>query len=204
MDTGELFRVFLDVDICGVNQAVLKELLISFFVCLVLGAIINGLSVPQAQAPEPAPPAEQPNAGSGAATEGTPKGSGAEGGSGAAGQKDSSSSSTGKKAQEIGETTFDQDVLQSRVPVLVDFNASWCQPCQAMAPIVDSLSAEYSGKAKVCRVDTDKNPGLAGRFHISLLPTFVLFRDGQAVCQYSGQMAKEMLAGVIDHQLGTQ
>lgn len=176
-----------------------KELLVTFFVCLMIGAIINGMSAP-APAPAPAPAAdtlqpaqEQPQSDAAGGASST---SGSIGGA--------ASGSTSLKAQETGDANFDQDVLKSQVPVLVDFSAAWCQPCQTMAPIMDNLASDYSGKAKVFKVDTDHNPILSKTYNVNALPTFVMFRNGQAVSQYSGAMPKEMLAGVIDHQLGTQ
>jgi thioredoxin 1 len=192
---------------------VIRELLISFFICLVIGAIINGWNNATAPVPNPPPettqtpaPGDQGDANQGAAT-GTsttsdPSNSGASTGSssGQAKPKDTVS----LKAPETSDSSFEKDVLKSQVPVLVDFNASWCAPCQVMAPIVDTLCADYNGKIKVYKVDVDRNPALKERFQVSSIPTFVMFRNGRAVSQYSGAMAKEMLAGVIDHQLGTQ
>jgi thioredoxin 1 len=179
---------------------VLKELLISFLICLVIGAIINGWNAsapaPGGSAPEtslPAPSGEDGVTGSPSAEPdkgGTPS------------QKQELQS---KKAPETSDNTFDRDVLGSSLPVLVDFNTAQCAACQMMAPIVDTLAVDYAGRARIFKVEINSSPVVTERFHITLLPTFMMFRNGRAVSPpYSGAMAKEMLAGVIDRQLGVQ
>lgn len=163
----------------------MKELLISFLACLVIGAVINGMSAPSATTPTE----------SGTTQTQESSGEQSEGGG---------SSSSAVKAQETSDATFEQDVLKSDLPVLVDFGASWCQPCQRMAPIIDNLAKSYEGKVKVFKVDTDHNPGLSAKYQINSLPTFMMFRAGRSVASHSGAMPQEMLAGVIDRQLGTQ
>lgn len=163
--------------------AVLKELLVSFLICLVIGAVINGNS-----GPAPAPTSDTSTS--------TP----AESSSDLTGDASPST----EAAPETSDATFDQDVLKSQVPVLVDFSAPWCAPCRDMAPIVDKIAQDYEGKAKVFKVDTDRNPGLKEKYQIQAWPTFMVFRDGRSVAQHSGAMPKEMLAGVIDTQLGVR
>lgn len=162
----------------------IKELMITFFACLVIGAVMNG-SPPQPPAGETTatPVAEQSSSESENAEEAPP------------GEQ---------KALETSDASFDQDVLQSNVPVLVDFKASWCQPCKHMAPVVEKLAEQYDGKIKVYIVDTDSSPGLKEKYQINALPTFMVFRGGRSVASHTGQMPQEMLAGVIDRQLGTQ
>lgn len=178
----------------------MKELLISFLICLVIGSIINGMQ-------QPAPPAatspdasiSSPAAEPGASVDGDPgKADPGAAEPGNAGGTDES------KARETSDSSFEQDVLKANVPVLVDFNASWCGPCHQMAPVVDKLAKEYRGKARVFTVDIDRNPELASRYHVNALPTFMMFRDGRSVSSHSGAMPQEMLAGVIDRQLGAQ
>ena len=191
----------------------MKELLISFLVCLVIGAIINGWSAPAPPvAPQPGvsepgqPGTDQSTDTSTSTSSSSETGDAAGGSAGETSDQDQKTKqeSLGLKAPETSDKNFDQDVLKSQVPVLVDFSAAWCAPCQTMAPIIDKLYADYNGKVKVYKVDTDRNPEVAGRFHVNSLPTFMMFRNGRPVSQYSGAMAKEMLAGVIDRQLGTQ
>lgn len=185
----------------------MKELLISFLACLVIGAVINGMNIPVPPASTPPTADTQPAVDgqqTGDAAAGTAAGAAA-GTTGTSVDGTTASSISMKAAAETGDASFDQDVLKSQVPVLVDFGASWCAPCQAMAPIVDNLAQDYSGKVKVFTVDTDRNPNIRDKFHVTALPTFMMFQGGRPVSpQYSGQMAKEMLAGVIDHQLGLQ
>jgi thioredoxin 1 len=190
----------------------MKELLVSFLACLVIGAIINGISATP-PVPSPAPEASQPAAEQTQTSDGAVGGVSSSGGSsasglgsgdaGSAGGAGSAGANIALKAPETGDASFDRDVLKSSVPVLVDFNASWCAPCQTMAPIVDKLATDYHGKVKVFKVDTDNNPQLSEKYQVNALPTFMVFRDGHAVSQYTGAMPKELLVGVIDRQLGS-
>ncbi len=97
--------------------------------------------------------------------------------------------------------TFDAEVLQSSVPVLVDFWAEWCGPCQRLGPVVDELATEFAGKVKVGKVDTDKNQKVAARYGISSIPTVMIFRNGEPVERIVGLRAKrdyvELLNGMV-------
>ena len=81
---------------------------------------------------------------------------------------------------------FDKEVLQSEVPVLVDFWAAWCGPCRAIAPHVDAVAEEYSGKAKVVKLNVDDAPEIAGRYGVQSIPTLIIFKDGQKVGEMVG------------------
>lgn len=81
----------------------------------------------------------------------------------------------------LTESNFDTEVVKSNVPVLVDFWATWCGPCQMIAPTIDELATEMSGKAKVGKVDVDQNPGLASQFNVQSIPTVIVFKNGKPV-----------------------
>ncbi len=96
---------------------------------------------------------------------------------------------------------FDREVLQSNVPVLVDFWAQWCGPCQMVGPVIDELATEYQGKVKVGKVDVDTAGDLAGRYGVQNIPTVVLFDKGQAVERLVGARSKRDYKKVVDSRL---
>lgn len=96
---------------------------------------------------------------------------------------------------------FDSHVLQSEVPVLVDFWAPWCGPCKMIAPALDQLATDYAGKAKIVKVDVDQNPTTAMKFHVRSIPMLLVFKDGQIHGQQIGAVGKAQLAQLIDKAL---
>lgn len=92
---------------------------------------------------------------------------------------------------------FESEVLKSNVPALVDFWAEWCGPCKALAPTIDELASEYSGKVKVFKLNVDENPQTPGQFHIRGIPTLLLFKGGQLVDQLVGAHPKAAIADMI-------
>lgn len=104
-------------------------------------------------------------------------------------------------ATDVTAQNFDQEVLQSDIPVLVDFWAEWCGPCRMLAPTVDAIAGEYSGRLKVCKVDIDKDPSIAGRYGIMSIPTLILFKGGNIAEQMVGMLPKQTLVERIQPHL---
>jgi len=96
----------------------------------------------------------------------------------------------------ITQSNFNQEVLNSDRPVLVDFWASWCGPCRMVSPIVDEIAAERSD-IKVCKVNVDEQPELANQFQIMTIPTLIVFKDGKAVNQTSGARPKNQILSML-------
>jgi len=94
---------------------------------------------------------------------------------------------------EVSDATFDQEVLKSEQPVLVDFWAVWCGPCKAIAPIVDSIAATYAGKLKVAKVNVDENSATPGRFGIRGIPALLFFKGGKVADQVVGFVPQEVI-----------
>jgi thioredoxin 1 len=106
------------------------------------------------------------------------------------------------KAAATGTATFQQDVLQSDLPVLVDFWAEWCGPCKMIAPALDQLASELEGKLRIFKVDVDADPELASRFGIQGIPTLILFSGGQPRAQLVGARSKPDLLREIERAFG--
>ena len=100
-------------------------------------------------------------------------------------------------AAAVTDASFEQDVLKSDVPVLVDFWAPWCGPCRMVAPIVDEIAKEFEGKIKVFKLNTDENPNVASQYGIRSIPTLMVFKDGQKVDTVVGAVPKTTLPGTI-------
>ena len=98
----------------------------------------------------------------------------------------------------VTDSNFQAEVIDSDVPVLVDFWASWCSPCKMIAPIVEELASEYEGKVKVAKVDVDANPATPGMFGIMSIPTLMIFRGGKAEERIVGYQPKNSLKAKID------
>ena len=96
---------------------------------------------------------------------------------------------------------WEQEVLKSEVPVLVDFWAEWCGPCRMMGPTIDDVATEYTGKAKVGKLNVDQQGGTAQRYAIRGIPTLLLFKGGQVVSQKVGALGKSDLKALIDSAL---
>jgi thioredoxin 1 len=106
-----------------------------------------------------------------------------------------------ENVQTFTDGNFDDSVLKSGGPVLVDFWAEWCGPCKRLAPTVDALASEYAGKVTVGKLNVDENPAVSFKFQIRGIPTLLLFKGGQVVESVTGLAAKDELKKVIDKHL---
>ncbi|RNC72295.1 MAG: thioredoxin [Desulfuromonadales bacterium] len=106
-----------------------------------------------------------------------------------------------EKVLTFGDDNFDADVLKATVPVLVDFWATWCAPCKAIAPVIDTIAEEFDGKVKVGKVNVDDNPATPGKFGVRGIPTVILFKDGKVVDQVVGAVPKAQLEALIKKAL---
>ncbi|MBM5798133.1 MAG: thioredoxin [Cyanobacteria bacterium M_surface_7_m2_040] len=104
-------------------------------------------------------------------------------------------------AAAVTDASFEQDVLKSDVPVLVDFWAPWCGPCRMVAPIVDEIAKEFEGKIKVFKLNTDENPNVASQYGIRSIPTLMIFKGGQKVDTVVGAVPKTTLSSTISKVL---
>ena len=101
-------------------------------------------------------------------------------------------------AAPVTDASFEQDVLKSVVPVLVDFWAPWCGPCRMVAPVVDEIAKDFEGKLKVVKLNTDENPNIASQYGIRSIPTLMIFKGGQKVETVVGAVPKTTLSSTID------
>jgi thioredoxin 1 len=97
-------------------------------------------------------------------------------------------------AQEITDANFETEVLNSDIPVMVDFWAPWCGPCRALAPVIDQVAEEFAGKVKVVKLNTDENPESAVKFRITSIPNLIIFKQGKPVDQLIGAVGKDRIA----------
>ncbi|NNC86677.1 MAG: thioredoxin [Bacteroidia bacterium] len=104
-------------------------------------------------------------------------------------------------ALELTDANFDELVMKSDKPVLVDFWAAWCGPCRMVGPVVEELAKDYEGKAVIGKVDVDKNPNISQQFGIRNIPALLVFKNGEIVDKQVGAVPKSVLAGKLDAQL---
>ena len=106
-----------------------------------------------------------------------------------------------EKITHVSKDSFDEDVLKSERPVLVDYWAEWCGPCKMIAPILDEIAEEYGEKVKVCKVNVDENQETAARYAVRGIPTLMLFKNGDVEATKVGALSKSQLAAFLDSNL---
>lgn len=104
-------------------------------------------------------------------------------------------------AAPVTDSSFEGEVINSAVPVLVDFWAPWCGPCRMVAPVVDEIAEQYDGQIKVVKLNTDENPKIASQYGIRSIPTLMIFKDGQRVDMVVGAVPKTTLATTLEKYL---
>ncbi|WP_036483703.1 thioredoxin [Myxosarcina sp. GI1] len=104
-------------------------------------------------------------------------------------------------AAPVTDSSFTEQVLESEVPVLVDFWAPWCGPCRMVAPVVEEIAEQYEGQVKVVKLNTDENPQVASQYGIRSIPTLMIFKDGQRVDMVVGAVPKTTLANTLEKYL---
>lgn len=105
------------------------------------------------------------------------------------------------KVLKVTDASFDDEVLKSSQPVLVDFWAAWCAPCRMLAPTIEAIADQYRGKAKIAKLDVDENSSTSAKYNIKGIPTLLLFKDGVIKEQIVGATTKENISKMIDNHL---
>ena len=106
-----------------------------------------------------------------------------------------------EKVKHVTDATFEREVLQSSLPVLVDYWAEWCGPCKMIGPAIDASAESYAGRLNIAKVNVDENPALPSRYGIRGIPTLMIFKNGQVTATKVGALSKSQLAAFIDDNL---
>lgn len=101
-------------------------------------------------------------------------------------------------AEHVTDAAFENLVIKSDMPVLIDFWAPWCAPCRALGPVIDEIAKEYDGKVRVYKMNVDENPATPAKFAIRAIPTLILFKNGETLEQVTGGIAKTAIADMLD------
>lgn len=99
---------------------------------------------------------------------------------------------------DVTDSNFDSMILQADTPALVDFWASWCAPCRAIAPLVEEIAGEFTGKLRVAKMNVDENPSTPGKYGVRGIPTLILFKDGKVVDQLVGAVPKNQITDLVN------
>jgi thioredoxin 1 len=105
------------------------------------------------------------------------------------------------KVLEVGDQNFESEVLNSPIPVLVDFWATWCAPCRMLAPVVEEIAEKYDGKAKIVKLNVEENTLTSGKYGIRVIPTLLLFKEGAVQGEHNGNTTKDVISKMIDSNL---
>jgi thioredoxin 1 len=111
------------------------------------------------------------------------------------------SSMAASSIKHVSKDSFTSDVLESKVPVLVDYWAEWCGPCKMIAPVLDESAASYAGRLEIAKVNVDEHQALAAKYHVRGIPTLMLFKNGEVVATKVGAVSKAQLTAFIDANL---
>jgi thioredoxin 1 len=103
-----------------------------------------------------------------------------------------------EKVMQVTDGDFQEKILKSDIPALVDFWAPWCGPCKAIAPMINELAGEYEGKVKIAKMNVDENPETPGKYGIRAIPTLIFFKNGKVADQITGAVGKTQLAAMLN------